>query len=665
MKPLTVLDTLVVGWLKMGVYFLFFILVGSISAQELLDKELKKQVSLQEQFFAAMFDKADSLVTINKIKEAQQVFDKAYTMLEIAPHNSKTLHYTRLVEEFYSEILIDYDRAFEIIDFLDQKCLQHKDDKGRVLLANRAADLHKRKLEYILSLKSYNKGLELAEKNSYNTIMWDLLINRGVLFSTMGDNELAAKDYKKALNYIEEGDPRNIKGHTYLNISSIFSEEEPDSIIYYSKLVLEGHKGKPLDLITSLAYNNIADIYCLKKQPQKAKDIILNTIGLNNEFNKNSFDHTLHPAMMHTLGIAEYELGNYGFSLKYLKKSVQGYQKLGYVTEWLDTQEDLSKTYEALGNLSESLRIHKEIKAAEISQFRIRMAKEIAREESKRMLIAQEDEICGLEEKNDSIEEEMYVTQWLIYVLGFVLLVAIGILLYRGYHSRIRYYQANEQLVLTKLTSLRISMNPHFLFNTFSTLQNFILKKDNTNANEYMTELSGLIRNVLNTSDSVYIDFITELQILKSYVNLQQGRFRGEFDATFVVDPVLKQSNPQMPSMIIQPIIENAILHGFSHLEKKGILHISLVAKGAIIQCVVKDNGIGRAASEAIKKTTRKNMNLSIATKNTSERLAILNKASKEPLDITIHDLVDAEGDALGTEVVITLPMIKNEQFHS
>ncbi len=643
--------------------FLFLLIVFNSYnyAQELVDKELKTEVSLQKQFLRRMFKKADSLVTAKKIKEAQQVFDKAFNILKIAPHNDSTLYYTRLVEEFYSEVLADYDRALYIIDFLDKKCVRNNDEMGQMLLARRVADLYNRQSQYIYSLRNLNKSLALAEKNNYRANAWNILIGRGVLFSSIGDEDLAIRDYKKALEYIEEGDPNNFKRHTYVNLSDVFPDTEPDSAIYYSRLALRGCKQKSTNLICAIAYNNLAWGYYLKKKPQKAKNIILNNIGLENKHNEHSFLHDLRPAMMHILGVSEFDLGNYKASLKYLKIADQSYKDLANISDWVKVKEDLSKTHEVLGNLSESIRIHKEIKNLEVSQFRIKIAKEIAREESKRMLVAQEDEICGLEEKNDSIEQEVYNTRWLIYALAFVLFAALCVLVYLGYRSRIRYYQVNEQLVLTKLTSLRMSMNPHFLFNTFSTLQNFILKKDNRSANEYMTELSGLIRNVLNTSDSVYIDFVTELQILKSYVNLQKGRFRGEFDAVFTVDPKLRKLNPKIPSMIIQPVIENAILHGFSNIKKEGELMISFVLEGDTVCCVVKDNGIGRAASAAIKATATKNSHLSIATKNTNERLAILNKTAKEKSSIEINDLQDALGAALGTEVVIILPIVQND----
>ncbi len=629
-------------------------------AQKVADTTtFQKKKGVQKEWLNNTFEKAEDLIAENEVAEAKILYDQAFKTLKKVAHTQESVTQILLIEQFYSTVLNDNDYARYIVEILQKKSMIHQDPLGQIKAYFKLGNIDSRELKYISSLKNYNKALRLAEQQNDTDLIWEILIDRGDLLLDIGDLDQAKKDFKRALNHINKEDTRGRKRHTYVNISASIPDEQPDSIKYYSRLALIGCKGKKDNLICTIAYNNLAWAYYLKKMPKAAKDVINNCIGLKNEYNTDSFEHGLRSGMLHTLGVAEYDLKNYKAALKYLKLSEQSYSKSSEISNLILVKDDLSKVYEIVGELSESIRLHKEIQALEKSQLRVKMIKEVAKSETKKILIAKEKEISGLEQKNVYIQKQVSQTKWLSYGLGVLLCTAIGILLYRGYRSRIKYYQINQQLVLSRLTSLRMSMNPHFLFNTFSTLQNYILKKDNLKANCYMTELSGLIRNVLNSSDSIYIDLATELDILKSYVSLQRGRFQEGFDVMFRVSPALVQMNPQIPSMMIQPFIENAILHGFSNLKTKGELKIILEQNNNTVTCAVVDNGIGRKASEELKNKATENAHLSIATKNTNERLNILNKTIKEKSSVIINDLMDAKQQSVGTEVVITLPIIK------
>ncbi len=632
----------------------------NVVSQEALDKELNQPIKLQKESLQKILKTGDSLFKAKDIVNAKKEYDNAFELIQNSSDIDSVKRMVYKIERFFTDSTREYLRAMNVLNFLSEYCANQDDQKCLMYVKNRLGLLHNRIGEYIKALEYYGDALALASSDNNSDYQWDILLNRGVLFLDIGDQDQAKIDFKRALTHIDPEDTKKRKGATYLNLSASFNDKEADSILYYSRLAAVGCEKNSLSTRHCImVYNNIAWSYYLKKMPKEALEVIRTNIEWDNDNLTYKDGDDLYPGLMHTMGAIQYDLGNYDKALEYFLISKNNFEKKNDISDLITVKEDLSKLYETTGNLKASVQSLRDIRLLESRQLKVKVSKELAKSESKNLLLAKEEVISGLEEKNLKIEKEVSKTKWQSYFLGLLLVVTVLVLVYRGYISRIKYYKINEKLTHTRLTSLRSSMNPHFLFNSFNTLQNYILKNDNIRANEYMTELSGLIRNVLNSSDSIYINFKKELEIIRSYVNLQRGRFQEEFEASFDVDPVLLESNPRIPSMILQPFIENAIIHGFSHSSVAGQLNITLQKEQDMVVCKVVDNGIGREASEQLKKKGTDVSHLSIATENTNERLDILNTTVKGQSNIVINDLYDNTGKSLGTEVIITLPIVK------
>ncbi|WP_170837006.1 histidine kinase [Aquimarina amphilecti] len=633
---------------------------SSVVSQEALDKELNKPITLQKESLHKLLRRGDSLFKAKDITNAKKEYDNAFNLIQNSSNIDSVKTVVYKIERFFTDSTREYLRAMNVLNFLSEYCADQGDKKCLMYVKNRLGLLHNRIGEYIKAMEYYGDALDLAAKDNNFDYQWEILLNRGVLFLDIGDQDQAKIDFKKALTHIDSEDTKKRKGATYLNLSASFNDKQADSILYYSRLASVGCEKNSLSTRHCImVYNNIAWSYYLKKMPKEALEVIRTNIEWDNDNLTYKDGDDLYPGLMHTMGAIQYELGDYDKALEYFLISKNNFEKKNDISDLITVKEDLSRLYETRGDLKASVKALRDIRVLESRQLKVKVSKELAKSESKNLLLAKEEVISGLEEKNLKIEKEVSKTKWQSYFLGLLLVVTVSVLVYRGYINRIKYYKINEKLTHTRLTSLRSSMNPHFLFNSFNTLQNYILKNDNIKANEYMTELSGLIRNVLNSSDSVYISFKKELEIIRSYVNLQKGRFQEEFEASFDVDPVLLASNPRIPSMILQPFIENAIIHGFSHSSIKGQLNITLHKEQDMVICKVVDNGIGREASEQLKKKATDVSHLSIATENTNERLDILNKIVKGQSNIVINDLYDTNHKSLGTEVIITLPIVK------
>jgi PAS domain S-box-containing protein len=210
--------------------------------------------------------------------------------------------------------------------------------------------------------------------------------------------------------------------------------------------------------------------------------------------------------------------------------------------------------------------------------------------------------------------------------------------------------EANKKIGGLKLMALRSVMNPHFIFNALNSIQFFIAKNDRQNAINYLSTFSKLIRGVLNHSVNDKISIADELDLLKHYINLEMVRFENKFEFVLEVDPELDIENIEIPSLLIQPYVENAILHGLYNKQEKGLLKICVRYDGDRVLFIVEDDGIGR---EAARKLREKNFpkHTSMGTVLTEERLRLINELNN--VSLGIDDRVHPDGSAAGTRISI------------
>ncbi len=183
-------------------------------------------------------------------------------------------------------------------------------------------------------------------------------------------------------------------------------------------------------------------------------------------------------------------------------------------------------------------------------------------------------------------------------------------------------------------------------------MNSFIAKNDERTANRYLTDFSTLMRSVLVNSEEDFISLEKELELLTLYLKLEHSRFQDKFDYELNVDEAIDQGQFEIPPMLLQPYIENAVWHGLRYKKEKGSLKVSLVLKDKeTILIEISDNGIGRQQSKALK-TEHQKKQQSKGMQNIKQRIAILNEMYKDKVDVFIEDLYD---DKTGTKVSLML----------
>ncbi|CAN5585655.1 histidine kinase [soil metagenome] len=249
---------------------------------------------------------------------------------------------------------------------------------------------------------------------------------------------------------------------------------------------------------------------------------------------------------------------------------------------------------------------------------------------------------------------------WFKIVVSIILLCGIYLFIKQRI-GRIRKEEAlktdfNKQLVQLEMKALRAQMNPHFIFNVINSIQDYILQNDAKSAQRYLTKFARLVRSILNNSVEGEVILLDEIKANELYVELEQQRFEEQFDFVLKVDPEVEADQIIIPSMIIQPFLENSIKHGIRHLKTKGLLSLEINQSEYLLVIAIEDNGVGRTKALELNKMIEQE-HVSYGSLITSRRVAAYNQAHNTRIELVISDLYDVQNRASGTRVVLTIPL--------
>jgi tetratricopeptide (TPR) repeat protein len=225
-------------------------------------------------------------------------------------------------------------------------------------------------------------------------------------------------------------------------------------------------------------------------------------------------------------------------------------------------------------------------------------------------------------------------------------------------HETQKRLAVEKQYRDSELKALKAQMNPHFIFNALNSIQDYIVLNQKSLASDYLGKFADLIRNYLHFSDTGFISISDEVHNLNLYLELEKLRFEEQLEYTFQVDDEANSDGINIPTMLIQPYVENALKHGLLHKKENRKLHIYISKpSNKIIECIIEDNGIGREKSKEINKK-RETQHKSFALKATTERLDLLNYGLEKKIGVEIIDLKE-NNQATGTKVVLQIPILK------
>lgn len=252
---------------------------------------------------------------------------------------------------------------------------------------------------------------------------------------------------------------------------------------------------------------------------------------------------------------------------------------------------------------------------------------------------------------NGDVKPPFYKTWWFILYLVILFLIILLLVVKQIIQNFRNREQEKTHLANSQLTALKAQMNPHFIFNSMNSIQDLVLKGDVDNSYTFITKFSNLVRRTLSYSDKEFIDFDQEIKLLELYLSLEKLRFKDTLEYEISSD---KFDDIMVPPMLIQPFIENALIHGLLH--KKGIrkLKVQFELKEQLI-CIITDNGVGREKANEIKQRQRSDHE-SFSSNAIKKRFEILNRYFSESLGFVFEDLTE-NNEPIGTKVIIRIPL--------
>lgn len=521
---------------------------------------------------------------------------------------------------------------------------------------------------YEESLSSYLRILKIYESIDEQYSSATTLNSIGIIYKNLEKYDLALESCNRALAMFKEIDAKIDIADCLHNIGNVYAEKEEyqKALDYYQESVAIDRE---LENKWGIAYQleTIGTVYTHLNRLDEALSYNLRALKIREEIGqKKEIAMSLNKA-----GFTLWKMGNYDEAIAYLSQGLATSRKIG-------SKPEIEQAYFNLAHAFAGKRQHE--KAFEYYQLYVDIKDSIVNEASTKQINElqtqyetekKEQEIALLTKEQEIQNAEIKYQRTLknAFIGGIVLIFVTALIWIKGYRDKmkakqlvaakneeIRVSSLQQQLSQLEMKALRAQMNPHFIFNCLSSINRMIMSKEAENATRYLTKFSKLIRLILENSESSTVPLANELEMLEIYIQLESERFKGKMEYTIAVDPEIDQEATRLPSMVIQPFIENAIWHGLMHKEDKGLIKISIKQENDWLKCIIEDNGIGREKALELKekKLVR---HKSMGMKVTKERLRLVSKPEIAEKLITITDLKDKLDHALGTRIDILIPI--------
>jgi hypothetical protein len=333
--------------------------------------------------------------------------------------------------------------------------------------------------------------------------------------------------------------------------------------------------------------------------------------------------------------------------------------RTGFVAGVSESAEMLSDIYERLKNKDSSFAYFRIYRAANDSIFSENNKRNVIILESNRQIKQKElenkhlQDLAALQKRDIVFKNALLLGSLILLTLSII----IAFVIYKNIQSNKKRTDAafKQNIAEVQMRSLRSQMNPHFIFNSLNSIENYMLRNDKNKAVEYLNKFSSLIRIILNSGRIEFFPFIKDFEGIQLYVELEQLRFNNKFCYKTDVDAELMNGDYKVPSLLIQPYVENAIIHGLSQSEAPDLeLKLAATLHEDYITYIIEDNGIGRAQSQKYKQHNKPGYK-SLGMQLTQERIDIFNRQQKSDGTVAIEDLYDEHGQAAGTRVKLKI----------
>ncbi|CAZ95946.1 tetratricopeptide repeat-containing sensor histidine kinase [Zobellia galactanivorans] len=602
--------------------------------------------------------------------------------------------------ETYGEIhsvLQPYKSDTILMRYLSNTTLKENYLPGRTYALNELGRVYRNTSQYTKAIALHKEALEIA--NSTNNIEFRVasLNDLGVVYRRTSSIRTAMDYNKEALELAESVKEKSKSLKKSINVSLncignlyIMLNQYGQAIEYFKRsMKLESELGNTLGMAinyqnigecqehlgeldealsnyrTSLAYNeeinsdmgrvicknSIGQIYLKQNRITEASNLLRSTLPLAEKLG----DGFLISPIYTNIGWSQMATNNFSGAEENILEGLRIAEKYNLRAEAARANHLLTELYQYMGDYKKALTAN--MRAYELDE-------EVANESTVRYVNdiifkydseKKNNQIQRLAQNYEIVQMELRTSRTTLLIGGIALALLAGIfyILYRQYQLK------NEKKLLTlEQSMLRSQMNPHFLFNSLNSIKLYIINNEQKNAVHYLNKFSKLVRKILEASSMREIPLAEELETVELYMNIENIRFSNEIDFKVRIDEGVDTHTIKIPSLILQPFLENALWHGLSSKTgKKSIdLHISKDQE-QYIHISITDNGVGREAAEKLKLNKilkRKSVGIDI----TKERLANFSKDFQNSFEVEIVDLYHEDGTSAGTRIILHIPTV-------
>ncbi|QLG47225.1 tetratricopeptide repeat protein [Costertonia aggregata] len=553
-------------------------------------------------------------------------------------------------KSLYSQSIALHQRALDIAETADnlEFRVSSLNNLGvvyhRISSVRTAMDYNQKALELAETVKNPSDGLKRSINVSLNRI--------GNLYQTLKQYDLAIVQFRKSLKLEAELGNKLGQAVNYQNIGECQElQGNLQEALKNYETSLSFNEQINSDMGRVICNTSISQVYIKLGQSTKAVPKLEKSLQLA----KTLGDGFLIAPAEVNLGWAQMLTGNYDEAEKSMLGGLKTAEKLNLEEYMSKASHLLSELFKKRGEYEKALDYKdkaQQIDEKILEESTVRYVNDIIfRYDSEK----KSSEIEKLVKQNEITQLKLRKNRTTLIIGGIALALLAGIfyILYRQFQLN------NEKKLLTlEQSMLRSQMNPHFLFNSLNSIKLYIINNEKKNAVYYLNKFSKLVRKILEASSLKEIPLAEELETVELYMNIENIRFSNEIDFNIMIDDNIDVHTIKIPSLILQPFLENALWHGLSSKEgsKKIDLRVSKQDSN-FIQISITDNGVGRDASEKIKESKvlkRKSVGIDI----TKERLANFSRDYQNSFNVDIVDLYDDNSKPAGTKVILYIPTI-------
>ena len=506
---------------------------------------------------------------------------------------------------------------------------------------------------YAKALKYYLKSVKIYEEINDTAKCAKLYNNIGIVYKSQSSHFKALEYFIKAQRIQDKLKDPNV-GITLTNIANSYLHEKSfdKAFEYYTNAKISLDKN-PNPRALGEWYNNFGLYFKAKNDPTKAIEnwnLAISTFS--------SIDDKFGVADTYIyLGQLYLDQNKVTEALNSANKSLQLAKEIDVLEQIVISEKLLSDIYSKQGNSDQALLHYKLFSKANdslVNETNIRKSveEEMNFEFEKREALQKKE----LEKKEILLKEQSKRNKLQIFfaVLLALLLSGIIFLIYNRMQLK-KTLTLQKELAEYEQKALHLQMNPHFVFNCLGSISSFIVQNGTDSAVKYLSKFSKLMRLTLEYSKESLIPIDKEIESLQNYLELEQLRFNHKFDFVIHKSAAI-EDDTALPPLLLQPFVENAIIHGLIPKTEKGMITVNFSIENESLICSIEDNGIGFEKSKEIKETLV-SVHKSMALDITKKRLEMMEAATAQKANVEIKEIKSEKGEILGTKVILNLPL--------